>query len=62
MKKYDVTITETLQRTVTVKAANAQQAEELVRKDYENCCIEVKEITGIQYQVKPCREKESHER
>jgi len=62
MKKYYVTITETLQRTVTVEAANVQQAEDIVRKDYENCCIDVKEITGIRFHVRPCKEKEIHER
>lgn len=36
MKKYNVTITETLQKTVTVKAKNAEKAEDIARENYDN--------------------------
>lgn len=62
MKKYDVTITEVLQHTETVEANSAREAEDMVREDYENCCIEVKMIEDVRFRTKPVREKESPER
>ena len=36
MKTYNVTITETLQRTILVEADNEQQALNMVQDDYNN--------------------------
>lgn len=36
MKKYNVTITETLQKTVTVKANNVDEAENIARENYNS--------------------------
>lgn len=35
MKEFDVTITETLKRTITVTAATKDEAEDLVRRQWE---------------------------
>ena len=36
MKKFDVEITETLQRTVSVEAASQEEAEKIVTKAWNN--------------------------
>lgn len=36
MKKYEVTVQETLERKVTVKAENLEAAERIVRQEYES--------------------------
>ncbi len=36
MKEYDISITETLEKTVTVKAASKEEAEDMVREQYFN--------------------------
>lgn len=36
MKKYEVTVQETLERKVTVEAENLEAAERIVRQEYES--------------------------
>lgn len=52
MKEYDVTITETLEKTVTVEAASKAEAEEMVRQQYYNSeyILDSENFTGVDRQ------------
>lgn len=51
MKEYDVTITETLQRTVTVEAASRLEAEEKVTDawDHQDYVLGAEDFTGVAF-------------
>jgi len=53
MKTWKVTITEALERIVTVEAASAAEAEEKVQNAYSNCDIvlDASDFTGVQFTV-----------
>lgn len=51
MKEYDVTITETLEKTVSVEAASKEDAEEMVRQRYYNSeyILDSENFTGVDF-------------
>lgn len=53
MKEYDVTITETLEKTVTVEAASKAEAEEMVRQQYYNSeyILDSENFTGVDFKL-----------
>ena len=58
MKEYDVTITETLEKTVTVEAASKAEAEEKVRQQYYNSeyILDSENFTGVDFKLVDERE------
>ena len=54
MKDYDVTITETLEKVITIKANRPEDAEATVRAMYRNesIVIQPENITAIEFSVK----------
>lgn len=60
MKEYDIKITETLEKTVTVRAENLSAAQEKVSQAYSNSEYEFKpvELINTEFQVKSEREIE----
>jgi len=64
MKKYQVTITETLQMTVEVDADNSVQAEQIVHKKYHNSdyILDADHFKGVQFSVKPVQKNRDYER
>ena len=58
MKEYDVTITETLEKTVTVEAASKAEAEEMVRQQYYNSeyILDSENFTGVDFKLVDERE------
>ena len=58
MKEFDVTITETLERTVTVKAASQEEAEQKVEDAYNNSehILDAEDFTGVQFATQSERE------
>lgn len=58
MKEYDVTITETLEKTVTVEAASKAEAEEMVRQQYYNSeyILDSDNFTGVDFKLTDERE------
>lgn len=54
MKEFDVTITETLKMTVTVKAGSQQDAEELVSERWRNSeyILDAEHFTGVDFTAK----------
>jgi len=55
MKKYDVKIREILEMTVTVEAASAAQAREIVERDYKRCdyVLNADHFTGVTFTIPP---------
>ena len=51
MKEYDIKITETLEKTVTVEAASREEAEEQVRQAYYNSeyILDSENFTGVEF-------------
>ncbi len=58
MKEYDVTITETLEKTVTVEAGSKAEAEEMVRQQYYNSeyILDSENFTGVDFKLVDERE------
>ncbi len=58
MKEYDVTITETLEKTVSVTAASREEAEEKVRQGYYNAeyVLDADNFTQVAFQTGEGRE------
>ena len=58
MKEYDVTITETLEKTVTVEAASKAEAEDMVRQQYYNSeyILDSENFTGVDFKLVDERE------
>lgn len=59
MKTYEVTITETLQKTVEVEAASREQAQELVERKWNDSeyILDAEAFKGVDFSA---REKERH--
>ena len=55
MKEYDVVITETLQKTVTVEATSATQAKEIVERNWNDSeyILDADDFKGVQFYVPP---------
>lgn len=51
MKEYDIKITETLEKTVTVEAASREEAEEQVRQAYYDSeyILDSENFTGVEF-------------
>ena len=60
MKEYDVTITETLQRTVTVEAESQQEAEDLVHDAWngQEYVLDAEDFIGVEFQTTDERERQ----
>lgn len=62
MKKYEVTVQETLERKVIVEAENQESAEEIVRKAYDRSelILNADDFTEVQFSTKkvPTRGRE----
>ena len=58
MKEYDIKITETLEKTVTVEAASREEAEEQVRQAYYNSeyILDSENFTGVEFGTEAERE------
>lgn len=58
MKEYDVKITETLEKTVTIKAASREEAEEKVRQAYYDSeyILDYENFTGVEFGTEAERE------
>ena len=58
MKEYDVKITETLEKTVTVQAENRDAAEEQVKTAYYNSehILDAENFTGVEFGTQAERE------
>lgn len=54
MKDYDVTITETLEMTVTVNAASRMEAEQLVNERWKkgDYILDADHFTGVNFKVR----------
>jgi SHS2 domain-containing protein len=52
---FDVTITETMQKTVNVKAVNQADAEQMVGKDWKNekYVLDTENFAGVEFEAKP---------
>ena len=63
MKEYDVKITETLEKTVTVQAESHDAAEEQVRAAYYNSeyILDSENFTGVAFGTTEEREVQNHE-
>ena len=58
MKEYDVKITETLEKTVTVEAESRDAAEEQVKSAYYNSeyILDAENFTGVEFGIQAERE------
>lgn len=59
MKEYDVTITETLEKTVTIKASSIYEADLKISEMYRNEEIVLDETnyTGVEYNIREVKDK-----
>lgn len=55
MKTYKVTITETLQKTVEIKANSVQEAQELVERKWKDSeyILDADSFTDVKFSTKP---------
>jgi len=55
MREFEVTITETLKKTVTVKAKDRVEAEEAVSDDWRNSVhiLDADDFFGVEFEAKP---------
>ncbi|MGC4019975.1 MAG: DpnD/PcfM family protein [Muricomes sp.] len=53
MKKYEVTITETLQKTVSIRAESRSEAEEIAQENWNNSeyVLSAEEFQGVEFQA-----------
>lgn len=58
MKEFDITITENLEKTLTVEAANRQEAEEKIKRAYYDSeyVLDSENFTGVQFEIQAERE------
>lgn len=63
MKEYDVKITETLEKDVTVTAASREDAEDAVKKAYYNSeyILDAENFTGVQFATQAERDIEQEQ-
>ena len=59
MKTFDVQIKETLVMTITVKAENEQEAEEMVSQAYynEEYILDAENFVGVEFTAMPAKNK-----
>lgn len=64
MKTYEVTITETLQKTVEVEANSRTEAEELIKQRWKDSeyILDAEAFTGVTFQAKAKQRDRSYER
>jgi hypothetical protein len=64
MNTYKVTITETLQKEVTVKASSREEAELTVkgRWNYEEYVLDSDNFVGVDFKANPIKRERSYER
>ena len=64
MKKYKVTITETLQMEVEVEADNPVQAEQIVKDNYHACeyILDADHFKGVDFRTKQVQRNRDYER
>lgn len=64
MKEFDVTITETLKKTVTVKADSLEEAEQLVSDQWNNSehILGAEDFTGTDFKAKSAKRNRDYER
>jgi hypothetical protein len=64
MNTYKVTITETLQREVSVRAASLEEAEQTVRGrwNYEEYVLDSGDFVGADFKAEPLKKERSYER
>lgn len=57
MKEFDVTITETLKKTVTVEAVSIEEAEQLVSDQWNNSehILSAEDFTGADFKAKSAK-------
>lgn len=58
MKEFDVTITETLEKMITVKAASQEEAKQMVEAAYNNSehILDAEDFTGVEFTTQDERE------
>jgi hypothetical protein len=64
MNTCKVTITETLQREVTVKARNCEEAEGVVQDDWNNevYVLDASDFVVVDFRAEPLKRKRAYER
>lgn len=64
LRTYDVTITETLQMTVPVRAANRAEAEEIAEADWNQSkyVLGTEQFVGARFDAEEHRKERTHER
>ena len=63
MKTYEVTITETLQKTVEIEAASREQAEELVEKwNASEYVLDAEAFVGVDFDARTKERSRDYER
>ena len=64
MKTYEVTITETLQKTVEVEAASREQAEELVEQKWNDSeyILDADSFVGVDFSARSNERSRDYER
>jgi hypothetical protein len=64
MKTYRVTITETLETEVTVEAGNREEAERIVKEDWqaEKYVLDSSCFSGVNFKAKPLQREREYER
>ncbi|MEG0751093.1 MAG: DpnD/PcfM family protein [Oscillospiraceae bacterium] len=62
MKEFDVTITETLKKTVTVEANSREEAERLVsdRWHHSDYILDAEDFAGVDFSCGRCRPHRRH--
>lgn len=60
MKEYQVVVTETLERTITVEARNAAEAKEIVEQQWRNSdhVLDSDDYAGVKFTVPKTRDRE----
>lgn len=64
MKTYEVTITETLQKTVEVEAASREQAQELVERKWNDSeyILDADSFKGVDFSARANERRRDYER
>ena len=59
MKEYEVTITETLEKTVTVEAASRENAEAIVQQRWKDSTyiLDADDFTGVSFKARKAPER-----
>lgn len=59
MKTYEVTITETLQKTVIVEAVSREQAQEIIEQKWKDCdyVLDADDFVGVDFTAVKVKER-----